>query len=148
MGPILLSLIDIVLFWRLFCIECIYKGTFRLSFERFVLFQSVLYRRFHCNHDCCFFLDGQTTHTLTHNRMPLLTIYQREMLKKHVYKSEGCSITEMLILKHFWNWLTLRFPLWLAPNTITFVGLIITLCTTLSVILQDLNCEGKVSTIM
>ena len=30
--------------------ECIYKGTFRLSFvERFVLFQSVLHRRFHGN---------------------------------------------------------------------------------------------------
>ena len=36
---------EVVLFWRLFCIECIYKGTFRLSFiERFVLFQSVIYR--------------------------------------------------------------------------------------------------------
>ena len=75
----------------------------------------------------------------------LLTPYQREMLRKHVYKSEGCSITEKLVLKHFWNWLTARFPLWLAPNTITMLGLAITFCTTLSIILLDLNCEGKVS---
>ena len=35
---------EVVLFWRLFCIECIYtKVTFRLSFiERFVLFQRVV----------------------------------------------------------------------------------------------------------
>ena len=75
----------------------------------------------------------------------VLTPYQQEMLKKHVYKSQGCSITETLILKHFWNWLTAQFPIWLAPNTITLVGLAITITTTLSVILQDLNCEGKVS---
>lgn len=76
--------------------------------------------------------------------MAVLSPYQREMLKKHVYKAEGCSITETLVLRHFWNWLTARFPLWLAPNTITMVGLVITLCTTLSIILLDLNCEGKV----
>ncbi len=76
--------------------------------------------------------------------MTILSPYQKEMLKSHIYKSEGCSITETLLLRHFWNWLTARFPLWLAPNTITFLGLVITLCTTLSIILQDLGCKGEV----
>ena len=39
-----------------------------------------------------------------------------------------------------------RFPLWLAPNLITFIGFIITVTGTLSVILQDMNCDGTVST--
>ena len=38
---------EVVLFWKLFCTECIYKGTFRLSFvERFILFQCVFHWRF------------------------------------------------------------------------------------------------------
>ena len=40
---------EIVLFQRWFSIKCVYMSTFSLSFVgRFVLFQSVLYRRFHC----------------------------------------------------------------------------------------------------
>lgn len=78
-------------------------------------------------------------------KMGLLTQYQRKMLKEHEYKAVGCSITEALVLKHFWNWLTALFPRWLAPNTITLVGLIVTLFATSSMILQDLNCQGKVS---
>ena len=41
---------EVVLFQRrFFLIECVYKSTFSLSFVgRFVPFQSVLYRRFHC----------------------------------------------------------------------------------------------------
>ena len=34
--------------------ECIYKGTFRLSFvEKFILFQSVLYQRLQCIPTSC-----------------------------------------------------------------------------------------------
>ena len=46
--PAFLFFVERLSSWRLFCIECIYKGTFRLSFvERFVLlFQRVLYWRY------------------------------------------------------------------------------------------------------
>ena len=40
--------VEVVLFQRQFSIECVYKSTFGSSFGRFVLFRSVLYRRFHC----------------------------------------------------------------------------------------------------
>lgn len=75
----------------------------------------------------------------------ILTSTQRLKLKEHRYQSEGCSIIEELLLKYFWNWLVEKFPLWLAPNLITFVGFVITVAGTLSVMLQDMNCEGKVS---
>ena len=42
---------EAVLFQRLISIGSVYNGTFSLSFVgRFVLFQSVLYQRFHCIH--------------------------------------------------------------------------------------------------
>ena len=74
----------------------------------------------------------------------VLSSYQRETLRSHVYKTEGCSLIESLLLNHFWSWLTTKFPLWLAPNTITFIGFISTLLATLCVVLNDLNCEGTV----
>ncbi len=74
----------------------------------------------------------------------VLTSLQRDNLRKHVYKSEGGSIVEDYVLRHFWDWLTSKFPLWLAPNTITFIGFVITLVTSLCLIMQDLTCEGKV----
>ena len=40
---------NVVLFWRLLCIKCVYKCTISLSIgRRFFLFRSVLYRRLHC----------------------------------------------------------------------------------------------------
>ena len=74
----------------------------------------------------------------------ILTPLQRKKLKEHVYRSEGIGIIEALVLKKFWAWLVLKFPLWLAPNLMTMIGFIVTLVGALCVILQDLNCEGKV----
>lgn len=66
-------------------------------------------------------------------------------LKDHKYTAEGTSITEVY-LQPFWRWSVTQLPLWLAPNLITFTGLIINTLTCLAVILTDLNCEGKVWT--
>ena len=41
---------EVVLFRRLFCTECVYESIFGVSFVgRYVLFRSVLYRKFHCS---------------------------------------------------------------------------------------------------
>ena len=76
--------------------------------------------------------------------MAMLTVYQRKKLKEHQYRSEGVSLFEQLFLKRFWRWLVFKFPVWVAPNTITLTGFVIMLFTTFCVLLQDLNCEGKV----
>lgn len=78
----------------------------------------------------------------------VLTSFQRDNLRKHVYKSEGGSLVEDLILRYFWDWLTAKFPLWLAPNMVTFIGFLVTLATSLCLILQDLTCAGKVQCIL
>ena len=76
--------------------------------------------------------------------MAFLSAYQRKKLKEHKYRSEGVSLFEQLFLKRFWRWLVMKFPMWVAPNTITLTGFVIMIFTTFCVLLQDLNCEGKV----
>ena len=73
-----------------------------------------------------------------------LTNEQKRGLKEHVYRSQGCSLLEDLLLKHFWTWLVTKFPRWLAPNLITLIGFAVTVASTLSVLLQDMGCQGVV----
>lgn len=65
-------------------------------------------------------------------------------LKDHKYKAEGTSITEVFF-QPFWRWSVTQVPLWVAPNLLTFTGLVINLTTCIAVIATDLNAEGKVS---
>lgn len=50
-----------------------------------------------------------------------------------------------VFMQPYWCWLVTVLPLWLAPNLITFIGLLINISTTLPVILLDRNAEGLVS---
>ena len=74
----------------------------------------------------------------------VLTTDQLNGLKGHVYRSQGTSILEALVLKRFWRWLVTFLPFSIAPNLITFTGFIIAMVSSLCVLLPDLNAEGKV----
>lgn len=74
----------------------------------------------------------------------VLTPSQLNRLKDHQYRTEGASLVEYYFLRHFWDWLVEKVPLWVAPNLITFVGFCVTVVTALVMVLQDLNAEGKV----
>ena len=74
----------------------------------------------------------------------VLTPAQLNGLKTHEYRSQGVSILENLALKQFWRWLVTFLPVSVAPNLITFTGFLIAMATSLAVVLQDLNAEGKV----
>lgn len=66
-------------------------------------------------------------------------------LGNHKYSSVSCSILDelcmqrfIIIIHHFlnaifrfWNFLVQFYPLWLAPNLITFIGLIVNFITVL-----------------
>jgi len=60
----------------------------------------------------------------------ILTLQQLTALGSHKYSSEGTSITEPA-LQMLWRWLVEQIPLWVAPNLITIVGLIINVGTSL-----------------
>ena len=73
-----------------------------------------------------------------------LTLAQLQRLKEHKYSSQGTSLTEPL-MQVFWRWLVTKVPLWVAPNLITFVGLVVNILTTAPVLVVDYNVDGVVS---
>lgn len=71
----------------------------------------------------------------------LLSPAQLKRLGEHKYSSEGLSILDELCMKRWWDWLVLRYPLWLAPNLITLVGFLCNLVAVL--ILAAYSPSGK-----
>ncbi|MGH0137612.1 UNVERIFIED_CONTAM: hypothetical protein FKN15_020296 [Acipenser sinensis] len=59
-----------------------------------------------------------------------LTAPQLKRLEEHKYSSSGRSMFEPP-LQIYWNWLVEQIPTWVAPNTLTIIGLIINVATTL-----------------
>lgn len=62
-----------------------------------------------------------------------LTGLQLKRLEEHKYSVAGRSLLEPC-MQIYWNWLVEKVPLWLAPNTITMVGLVMNVITTLIVV--------------
>ncbi|XP_076295291.1 choline/ethanolaminephosphotransferase 1 bbc isoform X5 [Lasioglossum baleicum] len=60
----------------------------------------------------------------------LLSPGQLKRLSEHKY---SCTTNSLLdgLLQPWWNWLVSKVPLWLAPNLITILGLIVNILTTL-----------------
>ena len=74
-------------------------------------------------------------------RLPVvLSEQQIEQLKAHRYASEGTTLFDPY-MQHFWKWLVEFFPLWIAPNLITLVGVTINIAT--SVLLMILTDGAK-----
>ncbi|KAI8338663.1 CDP-alcohol phosphatidyltransferase-domain-containing protein [Chlamydoabsidia padenii] len=46
-----------------------------------------------------------------------------ENLRLYKYRAVDKSLISNKILKHYWNWMVNFFPLWMAPNLITLLGL-------------------------
>lgn len=60
----------------------------------------------------------------------LLNAAQLKRLSDHKYSCSNISILDPW-LQPWWCWLVARVPLWLAPNLITIVGLLVNIVTTL-----------------
>ncbi|KRZ08902.1 Choline/ethanolaminephosphotransferase 1 [Trichinella zimbabwensis] len=61
----------------------------------------------------------------------MLSQAQLKRLLEHRYCSQDRSILSELFMNNFWNWLVERYPLWIAPNALTFVGLMTNVVSTL-----------------
>ncbi|XP_022921035.2 choline/ethanolaminephosphotransferase 1 isoform X2 [Onthophagus taurus] len=66
-------------------------------------------------------------------KQKLLSDAQLRKLSEHKYSCTSNSICDAL-LQGWWNWLVSKVPLWLAPNLITIVGLLVNVVTTLILI--------------
>ncbi|XP_012260392.1 cholinephosphotransferase 1 isoform X5 [Athalia rosae] len=60
----------------------------------------------------------------------LLSPGQLKRLNEHKYSCTSVSLMDPF-LQPWWNWLVSKVPLWLAPNLITIIGLVINILTTL-----------------
>ncbi|VDK42988.1 unnamed protein product [Anisakis simplex] len=56
---------------------------------------------------------------------------EMERLGNHKYSAVDVSWLDELCMKRFWDYLVTFYPLWLAPNLITLIGLIVNLITVL-----------------
>jgi len=61
---------------------------------------------------------------------PILSDRELKKLKEHKYSSSCCSVLDPIMQK-YWNWFVTLCPMWVAPNLITMVGLVINITTSL-----------------
>lgn len=77
-------------------------------------------------------------------QMPaILSPQQLKNLNEHKYSANGVSILDA-IFQPFWRWLVEKMPLWLAPNAITIIGLIINIVTSTILIIYSPNATDYV----
>ncbi len=74
---------------------------------------------------------------------PILSNYQLKNLDEHKYSSGGSTLLDPYF-QPFWRWLVEQMPLWLAPNTITVIGLIINVITSTILIFYSPNATDHV----
>ncbi|SPP73756.1 cholinephosphotransferase 1 isoform X3 [Drosophila guanche] len=75
---------------------------------------------------------------LAYKESHILSAQQLRKLSEHKYSCFSASLLDPL-LQPWWNWLVSQTPLWLAPNLITIVGLILNIVTTLILICYSPN---------
>ncbi|XP_022224625.1 cholinephosphotransferase 1 isoform X3 [Drosophila obscura] len=75
---------------------------------------------------------------LAYKESHILSAQQLRKLSEHKYSCFSASLLDPL-LQPWWNWLVSQTPLWLAPNLITIVGLVLNIVTTLILICYSPN---------
>ena len=90
---------------------------------------------------------SQKIHQLERNaneairRLPVvLNEQQIKRLKEHKYATEGKTLLDPY-MEEYWKWLVEYCPLWIAPNLLTIIGLVLHIGTT--VLLMILTDGGK-----
>lgn len=83
---------------------------------------------------------GDSIRDLIRSLPPVLNEQEIKHLRTHRYASEGATLLDPLMQK-YWKWLVELCPLWVAPNLITIIALIINIVT--SVALMILSKNGK-----
>ena len=78
-------------------------------------------------------------------KMPsVLSKAQLKNLDEHKYSSGGATLLDPYF-QPFWRWLVEQMPLWLAPNLITTIGLVVNVVTCSLLLVCSPNADGYVS---
>ncbi|KAK5980565.1 hypothetical protein GCK32_009884, partial [Trichostrongylus colubriformis] len=59
----------------------------------------------------------------------LMTKEELSRLAEHKYSAVDTSWLDEICMKYYWEWFVNFYPLWLAPNLITLIGLVVNLAT-------------------
>lgn len=70
------------------------------------------------------------TATMIFSSADILSQQQLKRLSEHKYSCSGSSFADPF-MQPFWNWVTSKCPLWLAPNLMTLSGLFVNIATSL-----------------
>lgn len=69
---------------------------------------------------------------------------QLKRLEEHKYSASGRSLFEPPC-QIYWNWLVQQIPTWIAPNTLTIVGLLVNILTTVVLVYYCPTATEEVS---
>ena len=69
---------------------------------------------------------------------------QLKRLEEHKYSASGRSLLEPPC-QVYWNWLVEQIPTWIAPNTLTIVGLMVNIVTTMVLVYYCPSAREEVS---
>lgn len=69
---------------------------------------------------------------------------QLKRLEEHKYSASGRSLFEPPC-QIYWNWLVQQIPTWIAPNTLTIVGLLVNILSTLVLVYYCPTATEEVS---
>ncbi|KAK6630354.1 hypothetical protein RUM44_005021 [Polyplax serrata] len=75
-------------------------------------------------------------------REKLLSNGQLKRLSEHLYNCENIGLLDNY-LQPYWNFLTSKTPLWLAPNVITVSGLLVNILTTLILVWYSPDAKAE-----
>lgn len=64
-------------------------------------------------------------------------------INSYKYVSPNLSLAERLFLNDFWGWWASNYPMWLAPNLITFIGFLACLFSTVLMFYYSPNLDGS-----
>lgn len=70
---------------------------------------------------------------------------QLKRLEEHKYSAAGRSLFEPPC-QIYWNWLVQQIPTWVAPNTLTIVGLLVNILSTVVLVYYCPTATEEVST--
>ena len=73
----------------------------------------------------------------------ILSPAQLKRLSDHKYSCSSVSLLDPF-LQPWWNWLVSKTPVWVAPNLITILGLIVNILTTLILVWYSPDAKAEV----
>ena len=80
-------------------------------------------------------------------RLPsVLTAKEISRLREHRYASEGTTLLDPW-MQHFWKWLVEYCPLWVAPNLLTIIGLVINIATSVLLLIYTKGATEQVQSL-